>query len=76
MVKMIVAGEALVTNHDSPGALDSLLRVAFDPNRQGDAGRGWDECINHQKPVSTNIRWFLTMIEHILNISAAKAHQN
>eukprot|EP00438_Fugacium_kawagutii_P020061 Skav201041 [mRNA] locus=scaffold3386:262484:272374:- [translate_table: standard] len=47
MVKMIVAGEALVTNHDSPSALDSLLRVAFDPARQGDSGRGWDERIYH-----------------------------
>jgi len=38
MVKMIVAGEAFLTHHTSPGAdLRFLLRVAFDPERRGDA---------------------------------------
>lgn len=38
MVKMIVAGEAFLTHHTSPGAdLPFLLRVAFDPERRGDA---------------------------------------
>ncbi|CAL1173039.1 unnamed protein product [Cladocopium goreaui] len=37
MVKMIVAGEALVANYESQGPhLEPLLRVAFDPARQGD----------------------------------------
>jgi len=37
MVKMIVAGEAFLTHHTSPGAdLRFLLRVAFDPERRGD----------------------------------------
>ena len=61
MVKMIVAGEALVASYDSQGPhLEPLLRVAFDPARQGDTrpdltgSKPWGEMDMSENSVPLN----------------------